>query len=562
MPRYTRFYHNKSKLRKERTGQCCNEGGAENQLHRLQLQASVPNTWNCQTPEDMNCLLYCKISQQPGPSTAPLRITHCLRIQPDLSWSIFVHDRPVNISKCAALVGIPTAIESGETLSQLMTKIDQLFICSGHTESHFVKMVADKKDRIVSPDGTIAAFIDNNIVQVEGQVFTSTVRASGCELLSSSNDRCPSCKKYRVNLRAMYCRSLKQPKHDGSDTSSHVNDRYLKDPQMKTKLGAMRDRMHVAEGANKKLKDKVTKLINEQGETVDSDLHQDLVLIMRENNEKIMQKYDEGTFPRLLWDEQLKATSTKDLRQMRWHPTLIKWCLNLKLLSGAAYHALRTSGFLKLPSERTLRDYLHYFSSKPGFQSEVHQQLLEEANITALPESRRYVSLIIDEMKIKEGLVYNKHTGNIIGFTDLGDVNNQLVLLEQECEHPAIATHVLAVMVRGIFFKMEFPYAHFGTDGITADTLYPIVWEAVRRLEIDGVKVICVTADGDSSNRKFFKMHNHLELGLPVPYKAKNVFATDERWLFFIADPPHLMKTVRNCWSHSGKSGTRHMQVN
>ena len=124
---------------------------------------------------------------------------------------------------------------------------------------------------------------------------------------------------------------------------------------------------------------------------------------------------------------------------------------------------------------------------------------------------------------------------------------------KQECEHRAIATHVLVVMVRGIFCKLEFPYAHFGTDGITADTSYPIVWEAVRLLEIDGLKVICVTADGDSSNKKFFKMHNHLELGLPVPYKAKNVYATDGRWLYFIADPQHLMKTVRNCWSHSGK---------
>ena len=53
------------------------------------------------------------------------------------------------------------------------------------------------------------------------------------------------------------------------------------------------------------------------------------------------------------------------------------------------------------------------------------------------------------------------------------------------------------------------------------------------KLEIDGLKVICVTANGDSSNRKFFKMHNHLELGLPVPYKAKNVYATDRHWLYF-----------------------------
>ena len=51
---------------------------------------------------------------------------------------------------------------------------------------------------------------------------------------------------------------------------------------------------------------------------------------------------------------------------------------------------------------------------------------------------------------------------------------------------------------------------HFATEGVTADFLYPIVWEAVRRLEADGVKVLCVTADGASPNRKVVKMHKLL----------------------------------------------------
>lgn len=86
-------------------------------------------------------------------------------------------------------------------------------------------------------------------------------------------------------------------------------------------------------------------------------------------------------------------------------------------------------------------------------------------------------------MKIKEGLVYNKYSGSIIGFTDLGDVNNELMRLQQDGKHPPIASHVLVLMVRVIFFKLHFPYAHFSTDGITADILYPIVWEAVRLLK-------------------------------------------------------------------------------
>ncbi len=61
---------------------------------------------------------------------------------------------------------------------------------------------------------------------------------------------------------------------------------------------------------------------------------------------------------------------------------MIKWCLNL---STKAYHLLRISGFIKLPSERTLRDYTNYFSSKPGLQPEVDLMLVEEASLyTAL----------------------------------------------------------------------------------------------------------------------------------------------------------------------------------
>ena len=57
------------------------------------------------------------------------------------------------------------------------------------------------------------------------------------------------------------------------------------------------------------------------------------------------------------------------------------------------------------------------------------------------------------------------------------------------------------------FFHMEFPYTHLGTNRITADFIFPIVWEAIRQLESIVFKVIFMTADGASTNRKFFRMH-------------------------------------------------------
>ena len=86
-------------------------------------------------------------------------------------------------------------------------------------------------------------------------------------------------------------------------------------------------------------------------------------------------------------------------------------------MSSSAYHATRTAGFIKLPSEMTLRDYTHYFKHRSGYQPEVNEQLQKEAKLKDLPEIKRYCSLVLDEMKIKENLVYDKFSGEIVGFT-------------------------------------------------------------------------------------------------------------------------------------------------
>ena len=112
--------------------------------------------------------------------------------------------------------------------------------------------------------------------------------------------------------------------------------------------------------------------------------------------------------------------------------------------------------------------------------------------------------LLLDEMKLKENLVYDKHEANV-GFVDVGDFNNQIAELEKECSssdfspHESVATHMLVLMVRGIFTKLEFPYAHFLTKDLSGEQIFPIVREATERLEKLGFKVLVVTADGASA---------------------------------------------------------------
>ena len=95
--------------------------------------------------------------------------------------------------------------------------------------------------------------------------------------------------------------------------------------------------------------------------------------------------------------------------------------------------------------------------------------------------------------------MYDKHETKITGFVDIGDVGNQLsqiassYMSESATPRPSIATHMLVLMVRGIFFHMEYPYAHFPTHRLTASSLFSIMWEGIERLEEVGFKVIAIT---------------------------------------------------------------------
>ena len=86
---------------------------------------------------------------------------------------------------------------------------------------------------------------------------------------------------------------------------------------------------------------------------------------------------------------------------------------------------IRESGCLSLPSTRTLRDYTHYNNTTTGFSIATDKELL--ALVKDYQPWQKMVSVVIDEMYICEGIVYDKHRGQILGFTDLGDITNYLI---------------------------------------------------------------------------------------------------------------------------------------
>ena len=158
--------------------------------------------------------------------------------------------------------------------------------------------------------------------------------------------------------------------------------------------------------------------------------------------------------------------------------------------------SLRESGCLRLPPQRTLRDYTHYVKAAAGFSHEVDIMLLKAANVEVCPEWEKLVLLLLDEMHIREDniIVYSKHSREMIGFANLGEINEHLLAFEHSMlsDEPAPlspAKTMMVFMVRRLFHSLQFPYAQFPCSELTGELLYEPFWEAVSRIENVGLKV-------------------------------------------------------------------------
>ena len=184
-----------------------------------------------------------------------------------------------------------------------------------------------------------------------------------------------------------------------------------------------------------------------------------------------------------------------------------------------------------------------------GFNPEIIDELISIA--TPLKGPQRYVSLSFDEMKVQQNLVFNKHSNELIGFVDLGDPELNYSHFENINE---LAIHVLVYYVRGILSDLKFSLCYFATKGVTSYQILPTFWKAVAILEQTcNLKVIAAVSDGASPNRNFFQMYKLLDdkVDCDVVHRTVNLFSSD-RYIWFFADAPHLIKTARNCLYHSG----------
>lgn len=364
--------------------------------------------------------------------------------------------------------------------------------------------------------------------------YSQVYRSNKCEILLDGRESCVPCTKANKENTAKkeVCPAKTRAPLSACSSAKLVatvrEDRIkLKEAELKcTQLEQRLERMNTE--------------INNHGIQLDEGLQKSMLSILNTT--------DLATSPhmKLIYEQQQKAMISNK-HGHRWHPHFIEFCLSIHAKSSAGYNDLRRSannpdGLLYLPHERTLRDYRNHFI-KPEAGFVVDNILILQKMVKDYSGTAKYVVLVFDEMKIKGRLVFDKHLGKIVGFTSLGDPELDFSTFDEL----QIATHVLAFMVRGVQTSLKFMLAYFYTRTIVSYQLMTIFWRAVAILEMNcKLFVVSAVSDGMSANRKFYKLHRFIsgDENEKCIYRTINLFAP-QRYIWFWADVPHLMKTSR-----------------
>ncbi len=153
------------------------------------------------------------------------------------------------------------------------------------------------------------------------------------------------------------------------------------------------------------------KKIEECGIQVDEAVDKDILQIMSGQN------LDATPHMKFFWEQQVRLFKSNKLGR-RYHPQVIRFALSLHAKSASAYMELRESGAFK------------------------------------------YVAIIMDEMKIQSNLVFDKNSGDLVGFIDLGDPMTDYANLQED---DTIATHALAFLARGLCTDMKHIVGYYFT---------------------------------------------------------------------------------------------------
>ena len=145
-------------------------------------------------------------------------------------------------------------------------------------------------------------------------------------------------------------------------------------------------------------------------------------------------------------------------------------------------------------------------------------------------------------MKLTKSLAFNRRNLKFEGFTDLGKYTPQH-------QRGKKGDHALVFMFQPLKGKWVQALGCFLSKGSASGTiLHQLIIESIVLAERSGLRIDAITTDGAAWNRNMWKLFGVTKDNVSVPHVVDS-----KRRLWFISDFPHLIKCMRNFFTHSGR---------
>ena len=134
---------------------------------------------------------------------------------------------------------------------------------------------------------------------------------------STASKRCAACTRHRKSLASLASRAASGLSGNRTHPSSHTPYSVLTTPEKDERLRRLRLEATKTKEQLERLRQRVASLIDKENTEVDDMLDGDLHLMVKEHESEMKGTYPEGSFQRVFWDEQVKASTLKDKRSMK-----------------------------------------------------------------------------------------------------------------------------------------------------------------------------------------------------------------------------------------------------
>ena len=221
---------------------------------------------------------------------------------------------------------------------------------------------------------------------------------------------------------------------------------------------------------------------------------------------------------------------SKNPRGNRYNVNENMFSLSLWHSSPKCYRLLKTT--FSLPSITTLRRSIRMIDMKPGFHQRVLDGIKEKATTYTLQES--LVVIAFDEMSIKTFLQYDEQTDSVIVYEDLGC----------SLKSNKIASYATVFMVRSMLGSWKQPVGYFLTSGpMKSEVIVNKLRECITKVKECGLNPQIIICDQGPNNRGCNRLLN-------VTDGQYFIIGNDK--IYFLYDPPHLLKSIRNGLLNNG----------